>query len=81
MLVHGKTHYLEEENEQTITETEKPVLPQAKWEKLVNLENAVSFSEDTEAMIETINPKVGFRTNLMYAPERGSWSISPIEND
>lgn len=81
MLVHGKTDYLEEENEQILTETEKPVLPQAKWEKLVDLENAMIFSEDTKVMIETINPKVGFRTNLMYAPERSSWSISPIENN
>lgn len=29
MLVHGKTDYLEEENKQILTETEKPVLPQA----------------------------------------------------
>ena len=81
LLVHGRTDYLEEENEQILDEAEKPKLPQAKWEKLINLEKAIVFSEDTKAIIEAINSKAGFKINLLYAPETGGWSVSPIEND
>ena len=81
LLVHGRTDYLEEENEQMLSEMDKPELPQSKWEKLINLENAAIFSEDTKAIIEIINSKAGFRVNHLYAPETGGWSISPIENE
>lgn len=81
LLVHGKTDYLEEENVQILDVLEKPVLPKAKWQTLINLDNATTFSDDVKAIVEVISAKAGINSNVLYVPETGGWSVSPMENE
>ena len=53
-LAHAETVHLSEEGEIILDEDERPPKPLTWWEKLVTLEGAQCFVDDTKAMIEKL---------------------------
>ena len=80
-LVHGKTEYLEQSDEQLLEEGERPQLPDIKWKSLVNLGTATKFIKDTKAMIETLHVKSGIRRSPFNTPESSRWGINHPKSD
>jgi hypothetical protein len=76
-LVHGKTEYLEQSDEQFLEDEEQPKLLDIKWKSLINLDTANQFSEDTKEIIEKIHLKSGIRRGPFNTPETGRWAVHP----
>jgi hypothetical protein len=80
-LVHGKTEYLEQSDEQFLEDEEQPKLPDIKWKSLINLDMANQFAKDTKEIIETIHAKSGIRRTPFATPESGRWAVHSSESD
>lgn len=76
-FVHGKTEYLEMNDEQSLKVREKPKMPKTKWQSLINLDMAIQFTEDTQKMIKTLHAKSGMQRNPLFSPETSQWLIRP----
>ena len=75
-LVHGKSHYFDIEEEQSLDDDEFPSSPQADWEKLINLEMTRVFFEDTDKISTVIHKQAGLKGTPfeILGKEEASWS-------
>jgi hypothetical protein len=80
-LVHGKTKFTSESNEQIIEGDETPVISQEKWQDYINVETAIKFSEDTKEILETLNLKAGFDPSVLLVQETNDWWVFPAETE
>jgi hypothetical protein len=80
-LVHGKTKFTSESNEQIIEGDETPVISQENWQDYINVETAIKFSEDTKEILETLNLKAGFDPSVLLVQETNDWWVFPAETE
>ena len=80
-LVHGKTKFTSESNEQIIEGDETPVISQENWQDYINVESAIKFSEDTKEILETLNLKAGFDPSVLLVQETNDWWVFPAETE
>jgi len=74
-LVHGKTEYLEQSDEQFLEDDEQPKWLDVKWKSLISFNMANQFTQDTKEMIETIHTKSGIRRRPFNTPETGRSTV------
>ncbi len=80
-LAHGKTEFLESNQEEILDVQEKPKLPEAKWKSLINLKMAKEFTYDTKMMIDLIHEKSGIERNTLLNLESSEWLIHIDSNN
>ncbi len=56
---------------------EHPPKPLPEWEKLINLQSAQRFFDDTSQMIRLMHKKAGFERDAFATPWVGQWEIKP----
>lgn len=78
-IAHGKTERVKVEEVQEGELGDKPKLPHASWQIETNLENAVSFVADSEAMIRTLHPIFGYQTDAFFTAWQSSWEAKPYD--
>lgn len=58
-LVHAKTEYLNKEDEGVLIEGEHLSKPLTEWEKMITLEKAQRFLDDTKEMLAKLHTQAG----------------------
>lgn len=79
-IVHGKTEHLQQEE---IREGEVggniPEMLLTSWEKMITLDIAISFVEDSQSMIKTLHPIFGYKTDPFFTQWKSSWEVTPAK--
>ena len=79
-IVHGKTEHLRQDE---IKEGEVgeniPEMLLASWEKLITLDIAVSFVEDSQSMIKTLHPIFGYQADPFFTQWKSTWEVKPAK--
>ncbi len=80
-IVHGRTERVEVEEVQEHELGDQPELPRTSWQIETNLENAISFVEDSASMIRILHPVFGYRTDAFFTEWNSSWEAKPYDSD
>jgi hypothetical protein len=78
-IAHGKTERVKFEEVQEGELSDKPKLPHAAWQTETNLKNAVSFVEESAAIIRTLHPIFGYQTAAFFTAWQSSWEAKPYD--
>jgi len=79
LIVHGKTEHLHIEEIRGGEIGYEPEMLLASWEKMITLDNAISFVEDSQSMIKTLHPIFGYKTDPFFTQWKSSWVVTPAK--